>query len=204
MSETGRFFASSEERDRTTRARTLRSCVTCRNRKVRCDKARPCGACRRSGSECVFLTEARRPLQPRLPNAVLLERIERLESVIEMISSKGSSEASSTPAPERIGSHDSTTEMDRHSTGNNNLPDNYGRLVSSVDGSRYMGPNYWALLKPEVSTLSSLAELLSRSLLTSPVGQRKRGFGRSHRTCRGYGELRALFLFLCKIHATKS
>ncbi|RPA85548.1 hypothetical protein BJ508DRAFT_322588 [Ascobolus immersus RN42] len=161
MSEPGRFAASSEERDRITRVRTLRSCVTCRNRKVRCDKQRPCGACRRSGSECIFLTEARRPPQPRLPNAVLLERIERLESVIEMISTKNgpssSSDPSSTSLPQQLIPQPSRArELDQ--VANVDHSENHGRLFNTDDGSRYMGPSYWAIIKPELDNVKEALE----------------------------------------------
>ena len=38
-----------------------RSCVTCRTRKVRCDKASPCSNCRRAGIACVFPSLDRPP-----------------------------------------------------------------------------------------------------------------------------------------------
>lgn len=36
------------------RARKLRSCMVCRNRKVRCDKQSPCSNCRRANLACVL------------------------------------------------------------------------------------------------------------------------------------------------------
>lgn len=48
----------------------LRSCVVCRNRKVRCDKQSPCSNCRRANVACVFASTDRPPRWAR--------RLERL------------------------------------------------------------------------------------------------------------------------------
>lgn len=48
----------------------LRSCVVCRRRKVRCDKANPCSNCRRGNIACVFPSSDRPPRWAR--------RLERL------------------------------------------------------------------------------------------------------------------------------
>lgn len=50
----------------------LRSCVICRRRKVRCDKASPCSNCRRANVACVFPSDDRPPRWAR--------RLERLTS----------------------------------------------------------------------------------------------------------------------------
>lgn len=39
----------------------LRSCVTCRSRKVRCDKQSPCSNCRRANIACIFPSTHRPP-----------------------------------------------------------------------------------------------------------------------------------------------
>ncbi|KAM5364642.1 hypothetical protein ACJZ2D_011423 [Fusarium nematophilum] len=44
---------------------SVRSCVTCRRRKVRCDKAVPCANCARHGSKCVFPPPGRARPKPR-------------------------------------------------------------------------------------------------------------------------------------------
>lgn len=45
---------------------SLRSCVTCRRRKVKCDKAIPCANCARHGSKCVFPPPGRARPKPRV------------------------------------------------------------------------------------------------------------------------------------------
>lgn len=76
-----------------------RSCVTCRRRKVRCDKQMPCSNCRRALTPCVFPAPGRAPRQPRPkdPNAPpkastsqreveLTKRLRKLEGIVEELS----------------------------------------------------------------------------------------------------------------------
>ncbi|KHN94656.1 uncharacterized protein MAM_07411 [Metarhizium album ARSEF 1941] len=75
-----------------------RSCVTCRRRKVRCDKQMPCSNCRRAQIPCVFPAPGRAPRQPRPkdPNAPpkasshreadLIKRLRKLEGMVEELS----------------------------------------------------------------------------------------------------------------------
>ncbi|KAI1366238.1 fungal-specific transcription factor domain-containing protein [Xylaria arbuscula] len=75
-----------------------RSCVTCRRRKVRCDKHMPCGNCRKAQIQCVFPAPGRAPRRPRAkdPNAPpkqtseremeLMKRLRKLEGIVEDLS----------------------------------------------------------------------------------------------------------------------
>ncbi|KAL7620876.1 hypothetical protein AAE478_009874 [Parahypoxylon ruwenzoriense] len=75
-----------------------RSCVTCRRRKVRCDKFMPCGNCRKAQIQCIFPAPGRAPRRPRVkdPNAPpkqtsereieLMKRLRKLESIVEDLS----------------------------------------------------------------------------------------------------------------------
>lgn len=75
-----------------------RSCVTCRKRKVRCDKQMPCSNCRRAQIPCAFPAPGRAPRQPRPkdPNAPpknssqreleLMKRLRKLEGIVEELS----------------------------------------------------------------------------------------------------------------------
>ncbi|KAL2756560.1 hypothetical protein ACRALDRAFT_2101707, partial [Sodiomyces alcalophilus JCM 7366] len=72
-----------------------RSCVTCRRRKVRCDKQMPCSNCRRAHIQCIFPAPGRAPRRPRPrdPNAppkgsseremALLKRLRKLEAIVQ-------------------------------------------------------------------------------------------------------------------------
>lgn len=75
-----------------------RSCVTCRRRKVRCDKQMPCSNCRRALIPCIFPAPGRAPRQqrPKDPNAApknssqreveLIKRLRKLEGIVEELS----------------------------------------------------------------------------------------------------------------------
>lgn len=66
-----------------------RSCVTCRRRKVRCNKRTPCSNCVKAGIDCIFPPPGRAPRKSkRPPDAELLSRLRRLEGVIEHLSGK--------------------------------------------------------------------------------------------------------------------
>ncbi|KAI0441912.1 fungal-specific transcription factor domain-containing protein [Xylaria telfairii] len=58
------------------------SCTSCRARKLKCDKQDPCRNCVRSGSECVFPARKRIQRPRKTKNAELLQRLNRLESIV--------------------------------------------------------------------------------------------------------------------------
>ncbi|KAJ5601288.1 hypothetical protein N7510_010822 [Penicillium lagena] len=67
-----------------------RSCVTCRRRKVRCNKRSPCSNCVKAGIDCIFPPPGRAPRKAkRPPDVELLSRLRRLEGVIEHLSGNG-------------------------------------------------------------------------------------------------------------------
>nr|POE99356.1 bikaverin cluster transcription factor bik5 [Quercus suber] len=69
--------------------RTLnpRSCVTCRKRKVRCDKVHPCANCLRAHIACIYPSPGRAPRKVRKMgegrDKELLDRLRRLEGVVK-------------------------------------------------------------------------------------------------------------------------
>ncbi|ESZ93647.1 hypothetical protein SBOR_5952 [Sclerotinia borealis F-4128] len=82
-----------------------RSCVTCRRRKVKCDKKVPCSNCTKAQTQCVFPAPGRAPRRPRAGGklvsdreAELLKRLRRLEGVVEELSGQVEGE-SSKPSP---------------------------------------------------------------------------------------------------------
>ncbi|MCJ1309431.1 hypothetical protein MMC25_003090 [Agyrium rufum] len=63
-----------------------RSCITCRRRKVKCDKRHPCSNCHKAAIECVFPGPGRAPRRNKKPpDAELLERLRRLEGVVQSL-----------------------------------------------------------------------------------------------------------------------
>lgn len=70
----------------TTSTPNPRSCVTCRRRKVKCDKKHPCSNCVRQNIDCIFPGPGRAPRKPRKPiDAELIERLKKLEGVVQSL-----------------------------------------------------------------------------------------------------------------------
>ena len=69
------------------RALNPRSCVTCRKRKVKCDKTHPCTNCKRARIDCIYPAPGRAPRKVRKigegRDKELLERLRRLEGVVK-------------------------------------------------------------------------------------------------------------------------
>ncbi|CAF3526562.1 unnamed protein product [Fusarium graminearum] len=84
-----------------------RSCVTCRRRRVRCDKTMPCSNCRRAQSDCMYPAPGRAPRQMQIQTqahmqtrpapasghsereADLMERLRKLEGLVYEMSGQG-------------------------------------------------------------------------------------------------------------------
>ena len=156
---------------------SIRSCVTCRRRKVRCNKRTPCSNCVKAGIECVFPPPGRAPRKSKRPHdAELLSRLRRLEGVIEHLSGKKSGAVEplstvSSPSQQEPGSASpqegrQTTpqtqgvqagkcpfvlDSDPKAVKPRNLEHDFGRLVIDEGRSRYVSNRLWASLGDEVS-----------------------------------------------------
>ncbi|KAI5197397.1 hypothetical protein AUEXF2481DRAFT_27177 [Aureobasidium subglaciale EXF-2481] len=86
-SSTSSASAPATLRDAHGRLLNPRSCVTCRKRKVKCDKLHPCSNCSRAHIECIFPTPGRAPRKSRKVSdprdAELLDRLRRLEGLVK-------------------------------------------------------------------------------------------------------------------------
>ncbi|CAK7266670.1 hypothetical protein SEPCBS57363_002207 [Sporothrix epigloea] len=92
-----------------------RSCVTCRYRKVRCDKLMPCTNCRRAMVPCTFPAPERAPRRPRRKDSAtlkphqpskremeLLKRLHKLEGIVEELSGLEMEAGASGKGPDSI------------------------------------------------------------------------------------------------------
>jgi hypothetical protein len=154
-----------------------RSCVTCRRRKVRCNKRSPCSNCTKAGIDCVFPPPGRAPRKSkRPPDAELLSRLRRLEGVIDHLRNSGHTEGSSTSTRGSIsGGHESGRsdtgtsrsdaetqpksqdgggcpfeDSDPKKLAPNKFENEFGRLVIDEGRSRYVSNRLWASLGDEV------------------------------------------------------
>ncbi|KAH6651298.1 fungal-specific transcription factor domain-containing protein [Chaetomium tenue] len=113
-----------------------RSCVTCRRRKVRCDKHMPCSNCRRGQIPCIFPAPGRAPrrVRPKDPNAPakqpssereleLMKRLRKLEGIVEELS--GQIEVESVRHPYSAGNSPeagAAYQKDDHALGGRSMP----------------------------------------------------------------------------------
>ncbi|USP76389.1 DNA binding protein [Curvularia clavata] len=153
-----------------------RSCVTCRRRKVKCDKKNPCSNCVRAKIDCVFPGPGRAPRKSRKPpDAELLERLRRLEGVVTSLNAQveGHEQEAAERQKERTGSavqeecpfestlpvptHDSATAATGPTDNNiQSLEHRFGRLVVENGRSRYINNSFWANLNTEVEDLKAI------------------------------------------------
>ncbi|OAL19563.1 hypothetical protein AYO22_09725 [Fonsecaea multimorphosa] len=124
-----------------TPAPKLRSCLVCRNRKVRCDKQRPCSNCRRANIACVMPSADRPPRWAR--------RLHHLNN---------NARASSTPAPQ-----DADADLDKVVERLHNLEHLVKELSGQLEQARTAatssaGGNSSGVNSPESSTQNRDAE----------------------------------------------
>ncbi|KAK8240567.1 fungal-specific transcription factor domain-containing protein [Phyllosticta capitalensis] len=163
-----------------------RSCVTCRRRKVKCDKKHPCTNCTKARIECIFPAPGRAPRKPRKPaDAELLDRLKKLEGVVKTLGgvpaisesegpTQGAQKDESQPAqsqepePEK---QNEETNVFRDMCSRDPAPGRYlppenaaiagletrfGRLVVDEGKSRYINSSFWANLDNEVEDIKAL------------------------------------------------
>ncbi|OJJ47704.1 hypothetical protein ASPZODRAFT_131260 [Penicilliopsis zonata CBS 506.65] len=162
-----------------------RSCVTCRRRKVRCNKRHPCSNCVKAGIECIFPGPGRAPRKSKRPADVeLLSRLRRLEGVIEQLSGKNgvpadaaSTNALVTPAtqqePPATTSNESEEGVsaetlralctnarngDPKKPARRDIDKEFGRLVIDEGRSRYVSNRLWASLGDEIEELQDILD----------------------------------------------
>ena len=144
-----------------------RSCVTCRKRKVRCDKRHPCINCTKAGIECIFPGPGRAPRRSRKPpDTELLARLRRLEGVVKHMGRDPEEEIESVdvvsrPGPDNLAVKDpgcDNSEFFDHlnpkeEQGVEKLARDFGRLVVVEGRSRYVANRFWTALSEEVLAL---------------------------------------------------
>ncbi|KAF3399020.1 Bikaverin cluster transcription factor bik5 [Talaromyces pinophilus] len=150
-----------------------RSCVTCRRRKVRCNKREPCSNCIKAGIECVFPGPGRAPRkQRRPPDVEVLSRLRRLEGVVESLggteaiekliaarlaadSQANTDDNNNTSEPSRApdGNKSGQTVWNIDSTLKSEVQHELGRLVIDDTKSIYMSDRLYTSLGNQVLSL---------------------------------------------------
>lgn len=136
-----------------------RSCVTCRRRKVRCDKREPCSNCVKANNECVFPPPGRAPRKPRRPHdAELLKRLRRLESVVDSLGTQVDEDGNVQPSIEGNGSNrrsiSETLDLaPQGSLRKDSLDHKLGRLLIKDGRSRYVSNEFWTSIGEELAEI---------------------------------------------------
>ncbi|KAL5339324.1 fungal-specific transcription factor domain-containing protein [Aspergillus crustosus] len=154
----------------------LRSCITCRRRKVRCNKKSPCSNCTKAGIECIFPSPSRAPRRvKRAPaeNTELLSRLRQLESIVEAaITNPTNPNAQNTSSPPQQRNDRATDESPAQPqeaaptgcplmSGKNEAPaleHEFGRLVIEDNRSRYVSNRFWASLGDQIEELQDILD----------------------------------------------
>ena len=139
-----------------------RSCVTCRRRKVRCDKKQPCSNCTKAGIECFFPGPGRAPRKARKPpDTELLARLRRLEGVVQTLGAQvddedghvvqGDAKAETVSPPPADKTLANYCDADpKRTVPRKSMDKEFGRLVIDEGRSRYVSNAFWASLGDEV------------------------------------------------------
>ncbi|KAJ5632793.1 hypothetical protein N7490_009132 [Penicillium lividum] len=145
-----------------------RSCVTCRSRKVRCDKLSPCSNCRRANIACIYPSGDRPPRWVRrLERPVtgeVMERLHHLEGLVKELTGQleqahaaaKSPPASSNSPGSSTPDHDLGSQGTASHSGSGNVPNQFGRLaLNDSIRSRYVGSGFWSWVNDEIGELKT-------------------------------------------------
>ncbi|KAI0845951.1 fungal-specific transcription factor domain-containing protein [Daldinia vernicosa] len=167
-----------------------RSCVTCRTRKVRCDKTSPCSNCRRARIPCVFPSSDKPPRWARRLERIannakaeqeagpgvsqVMDRLRNLEDLVKELSSQleqahsaANTSSHGSPSANSPGSSSHDHDADRQTasppfTNSSNLSKQFGRLVLGDAGqSHYVSNGFWSRVNDEIEGLKMETEGLA-------------------------------------------
>jgi hypothetical protein len=130
------------------------SCLTCRQRKIKCDKLSPCSGCQKSKFSCSYPSKPQSRKKKAGSNQALKSRLEKLEDLVEKLSIRSKSHHPASPAGSING---------EGTAGSAEL----GRLITGGGESRYIENSFWLTLSNEVSSFL----ILIRHLLIFMTGK---------------------------------
>jgi hypothetical protein len=127
------------------------SCLTCRQRKVKCDRRSPCSNCTRADKQCSFVAPVRgrrRRLKP--PKEGLHAKLRRYERLLESYGATGLSTPSQNSDQDM--DSDASGQRDRWDSGDScDGQKTKARLVLDRGNSRYYDSPLWSNLGEAVS-----------------------------------------------------
>ncbi|KAJ6006247.1 hypothetical protein N7451_004191 [Penicillium sp. IBT 35674x] len=137
-----------------------RTCTRCRARKIKCDRQKPCKGCVSTAAECVYPPgPGRAPKRPRkVVNQRVLDRLERLESVIKRMASEGDEKIPEAPTQPKQKSK--SLGLEELQVDTSSLDQQTGRLVITDNRSVYVSNILWASLGDEIEELRDMLKEL--------------------------------------------
>ncbi|KAJ2905874.1 uncharacterized protein MKZ38_003882 [Zalerion maritima] len=138
------------------------SCISCRQRKVKCDRIHPCSQCLRSSLACVFPARKRAQRQRQNRNGELLQRLNRLESIVAKVDPGALEDNAqgvtghghekqprkSEPGPEQT--QEPSEKQDPASS--------KASLPLGLPNDRYVSAEFWSILSREVDGIRTTLE----------------------------------------------
>lgn len=150
------------------------NCISCRRRKLRCDRHHPCAPCTRNKLECVFPTSGRLPRRSRngdhaaRKQVELVGRLRRLEAMVGGLSSQVENAAgfsqrdhvidSAASEPTAINSERSSVCINEV-TEPPQVAEDFGVLEVASNGDLVVGESFWTVFCKEVRINNMLIAL---------------------------------------------
>lgn len=174
--------STSQPSQATSNGLNVRSCVTCRKRKVKCDKRHPCSNCNKAAIECIFPGPGRAPRKSRKPpDTELLARLRRLEGVVQSlgkgVEEEGEGEGDHEPVTDAVKLEDASPievkaqdvkmacgrimsmhEPSQADKNTNGITNQFGKLVVDERRSRYVSHQFWTSLGEEVAEMQDILD----------------------------------------------
>lgn len=157
---------------RSSEAHTL-SCVSCRQRKVKCAKVYPCPHCVRGGLECIFPARKKDRAPRRNKNTELLSRLAKLEAIV-VGRRQGQGHAVESTAAAVADSLAPTSTTDAATQAHRGVQVEPDPLTSAIvppppprsredPAAKYVSGEFWANLATEVEGIKTVLEQPSES-----------------------------------------
>ncbi|WEW58877.1 hypothetical protein PRK78_004345 [Emydomyces testavorans] len=139
----------------------IRSCVTCRRRKVRCNKLHPCSNCLKAKVDCVFPGPGRAPRKPKKATETeLLARLKTLEAIVKNLGTSAEIDGHAVKEAKFRGhlETDACREYPSKGVEFESVNEEMGRLVIGDGKSRYVSHRFWTRFGDEVDELKDMID----------------------------------------------